>query len=378
VGRAPLLIALAAAAVLVPAAPAQGPAEGAARWSAPLPPPGPMAQRRVRWGGGPRGDVQAAAQRSPSGRRIRVHFHGSGTARSRVLVVGCINGRRCAGRQIGVGYECPPDDAEFWWIPTLRPEGADLDRVARHPGAAMLRQAVADLRPRVTILYRTGLRAVVRASGSGEAEGRRYARVAGLPFSAAPAPGLAAWIQRVRPGSAAITVELPAARLRGLERQRHAFAAQRLAGTRFVSPVHEARTPGGTVSLLTGRHWRSVSGGRLPAGADLALASTFPARDFEAPARCSPAAVQRRLGRYGTLLLVSDRGDAVVETASPPRPRHLRLGTARWVPCLGRAHVIRFSDAGRSVQAIAAFGRDANRWTRRGARAALDSLRVEA
>jgi hypothetical protein len=149
VGRAHLLIALAAAAALVPAAPAQGPAEEAARWSAPvrvplppLPPPGPMADRRDAFGAAPRGDLRTAARRSPSGRRIRVAFHGSGTARSRVLVVGCINGVRCAGERVPVRYDCPPDDAEFWWIRSLRPEGADLDRAPRHPGAAVLRQAV--------------------------------------------------------------------------------------------------------------------------------------------------------------------------------------------------------------------------------------------
>ena len=62
----------------------------------------------------------------------------------------------------------------------------------------------------------------------------------------------------------------------------------------------------------------------------------------------------------------------------PPRPPRLRLGPVDWAPCVGRAHVIRFSEAGRNVEVVVAFGRDANRWTRRGAREVLDSVRVEA
>jgi hypothetical protein len=378
VGRALLLIVLAAGGVLVPAAPARGPERPPARAAPiPLPPPGPMAMRRDRIGRGPRLDYGFAAQRSPSGRRIRVHLHGAGGARSRLLVAGCINGGRCPTqlREL-VLVDCPPDDADLWFMPTLRPEGADLDRAPEHPGAAALRQAVADLRPQVTVLYRTGPRPVVRGWGAGAAAGRRYARVAGLPFVAARSPGLAGWIQAVRPRSAAITVELPAARLARLETMRHAFALQRLAGTRFTTPVHEGRSDGGTLSVLAGPGWHVASGGGVTASADLALASfRLPAATPAMP--CAPAVVRRRLGRFGALILVHDRGDTRPGLAYPPRPRHLRLGAAGRAPCLGRAHVIRFSDAGRNVEVLAAFGREATRWDRERGREALDALRVE-
>jgi hypothetical protein len=335
-----------------------------------------MADQRDALGAGPRGDARIAARRSPSGRRIPVHFHGSGTARSRVLVVGCVNGLRCAGERIPVRYECPPDDAEFWWIRSLRPEGADVDRSPRHPGAAVLRQAVADLRPQLTVLYRTGPRAVVRAWGAGEAAGRRYARVTGLPFSATPRPGLGDWTQQARRRSRAITVELPAAALGRLEALRHAFAIQRLAGTRFTTPVREASTTGGAISALAGPYWRVRDGRADGAGRGLILTDTVRRPGLVS---CRVGAARRALGRYGTLLLVHDHGATRQGgLAYPPRSPTLRLGPVRWAPCVGPAHVIRFSEAGRNVEIVVAFGRDANRWTRRGARAVLDSVRVGA
>jgi hypothetical protein len=158
--------------------------------------------------------------------------------------------------------------------------------------------------------------------------------------------------------------------------QRHAFALQRLAGTRFTSPVHEGHSPGGTLSVLAGHDWRISTGG--DPGADLVLTNAVKRPEEQTADACSPAALRRRLGRYGTLLLVDDHGVTTPGTAYPPRPRHLRLGPAGRVDCVGRAHVIRFSDAGRDVQVIAAFGREQNRWGRRDARGVLDSLRVEA
>ena len=335
----------------------------------PVPPPGPMAEQRHRWGGVARGDAATATPRSRSGRRIRVRFHGSGTARSRVLVAGCIAGRRCAGQQVPVAYECPPTDAELWWMPTLRPEGADLDRAPREPGAAALRQAVADLRPRTTVLYRTGPAAVVRAAGTGQAAARRYARLTGIPFRPADPGGLAGWIQAVRPGAAAITVELPAGRMPHLEAQRHGYAIQRLALTRSAYPVREARTPGGTVSVLHGG-FAKVSR-RRGAGLTLTEGVMRPAR-----LPCDPADTRRRLGRYGSLIRIEDRGVIWPGTAYPPRSRPLRPGLHVRHPCLGPARVVRFSDTGRNVEVTVALGRDANRWTRRGARRVLDAIAV--
>ena len=122
-------------------------------------------------------------------------MYGNTSARARVLVAGCANGRRCAGtdvvRTAMVG--CPPPDAELWFLPTLRPSGADLDAAPTHPGAAVWRQAVADLRPRFAIVFRTGPAATVRAIGPDLAAARRFARIAGVPFERAAPRGLAAW-----------------------------------------------------------------------------------------------------------------------------------------------------------------------------------------
>ena len=168
--------------------------------------------------------------------RRAVEMHGVTDARSRVLVTGCANGRRCAGsdvvRTATVG--CPPPDAEVWYFRTLDPAGADLDTNPAHPGAAAWRQAVADLRPRFAIVFRTGPAPRVRATGPNLAAARRFARIAGLPFGGAPG-GLAAWTTSVRPRTTSITVELPGERVSARRAVQLAYALDRLAGTRFAA-----------------------------------------------------------------------------------------------------------------------------------------------
>ena len=128
-------------------------------------------------------------------------MYGNASTRPRLLVAGCVNGRRCAGTGVvnAAMIGCPPDDAELWYLPTLAPNGADLDATADHLGAAAWRQAVADLRPDTTIAFRTGPRAVVHAAGTGVAAGRRYARLAGLPFRRDPAAERARGLDHGRP-----------------------------------------------------------------------------------------------------------------------------------------------------------------------------------
>ena len=85
-------------------------------------------------------------------------MYGTAKARSRVLVAGCVNGTTCAGTDV-VNADlmgCPPPDAELWHFATLDPNGADLDATPAHPGAHAFRQAVADLRPKIAIVFRTG------------------------------------------------------------------------------------------------------------------------------------------------------------------------------------------------------------------------------
>ena len=170
-------------------------------------------------------------------------MYGTAKARRRVLVAGCVNGTTCAGTDV-VNADlmgCPPPDAELWHFATLDPQGADLDATPDHPGAAAFRQAVADLRPTLTIAFRTGAHARVYAAGPSTTPGRRFARVARLPFSATQSQGLAAWAATARPDTAAITVELPPGRASKRLATRLAYAIDRLAGTRFADGAYDDR-----------------------------------------------------------------------------------------------------------------------------------------
>ena len=118
-------------------------------------------------------------------------MYGTAKTRSRVLVAGCVNGTTCAGTDV-VNADvmgCPPPDAELWYFATLDPNGADLDATPDHPGAQAFRQAVADLRPTVAIVFRTGTEPRVHAAGPSTKHGRRFARIARLPFTRDPERG---------------------------------------------------------------------------------------------------------------------------------------------------------------------------------------------
>jgi hypothetical protein len=208
----------------------------APRLAYPLPARGPLTQRAHELRG-----PRAMIDERVLGRSLTMW--GNAAARHRVLVAGCANGVRCAGTDAvySAMFECPPDDAELWYLPTLRPGGADLDAEPARAGAAAWRQAVADLRPRLAIVFRTGPRAVVHAAGPGERAGRRYARLARLPFVAGAGEGLAAWTATALPGTRAITVALPAGRLTPRGASRLAYAIDRMAGTRFAAPAQQER-----------------------------------------------------------------------------------------------------------------------------------------
>jgi hypothetical protein len=165
-------------------------------------------------------------------------MYGNTSKRPRLLVAGCVNGRRCAGTGVvnAAMIGCPPTDAELWYFPTLTPNGADLDATPAHPGAAAWRQAVADLRPTTTITFRTGPKALVRASGAAVPTARRYAGLAGLHFERDPSTsGLAGWTAAARHHTAAFTVELPGEQVSARKASRLAYAIDRLAGTRFAA-----------------------------------------------------------------------------------------------------------------------------------------------
>ena len=343
----------------------------------PLPARSRLARRRLALGGGPRGDWRFAAQRSRSGRRIQVNFFGSGRARSKLLVAGCTNGRRCVGEQIvrALAYDCPPTDAEFWLMPTLRPEGADLDARAGEPGAAALRQSVADLRPTLTVTYRTGPRAAVRAAGAGLAPARRYARLAGIPLGAPLRDGLAAWTQRALGHAAAITIELPPARLALLEARRHAYALQRIAGTRFARPVAAHSSLDGRLSVLLSEEWHAPKGPITGVDGEVLALATFPLRHAQAAPGCLSASIRRRIGRDDALILVFERGGAGPDVRE--QPRHFRLDRhARAMSrCFGD-FAIRFAAAGRELEVRVAVGGAARAYRLGDAQDVLDSLRA--
>ena len=171
-------------------------------------------------------------------------MYGNASARARLLVAGCANGRRCAGtdvvRTAMVG--CPPTDAEIWFLPTLRPSGADLD--VRHARATQAppsgaRPSPTCARASRSCSARAGAR--VRATGPDLAAARRFARTAGLPFERGAPPGLAAWTTTVRPRTTSITVELPGERASARRAVRLAYALDRLAGTRFAAGALQER-----------------------------------------------------------------------------------------------------------------------------------------
>jgi hypothetical protein len=193
----------------------------------------------------PRGRLAARAARLKGPRVMTETTHGrplvmygNTSSRSRLLIAGCVNDSRCAGTDVvnTALLGCPPTDTELWYFPTLVPNGDDLDATPAHPGAAAWRQAVADLRPTTTIVFRRGPIAVVRGSGAAVPVARRYARIAGLPFRPdGGASGLAGWTGTVRPRTAAFTVELPGERVSARKAVRLAYAIDRLAGTRFAA-----------------------------------------------------------------------------------------------------------------------------------------------
>jgi hypothetical protein len=241
---AALLVALAAAPLVLTACAARedtpvraaAPAASPAATAIPLPPRSRVAFRAATLKG-PRVMTEITHGRA-------LVMYGNTTKRPRLLVAGCVNGRGCAGTGVvnAAMIGCPPPDVELWYFQTLVPNGADLDTTPTHPGAAAWRQAVADLRPTTAIVFRTGPKALVRASGAAVPTARRYARLAGLPFRReAGASGLAGWTAAARQNTAAFTVELPGERVSARKASRLAYAIDRLSGTRFAAGAQEER-----------------------------------------------------------------------------------------------------------------------------------------
>ena len=146
----------------------------------------------------------------------------------RVLVVGCIHGNESAGLAVVRALERMHPDVDLWIVPNLNPDGyaagtrgnargVDLNRcwpVSQEREIRIARRLILRLRPRATIWFHQHMD-LVWAWGGSTAAGRVYARAAGMRLYHHPwVEGSGTeWQNRRLPGTAAITVELPAGRL---------------------------------------------------------------------------------------------------------------------------------------------------------------------
>jgi protein MpaA len=207
--------------------------------------------------------------RSVEGRPIGVARTGDPAAPRKVLVVGCIHGDECAGREVVELLRrrgTAPAGVELLLVRNLNPDGlrrgtrqnargVDLNRNSSegwrflgprgtryHAGAGpfsepesrAIRGLILDERPVATIWYHQPLALVVLPESGGDALARRYAGLTGLaarPLGTIPG-SLSRWQNaRVRPGSS-IVVELAAGRLADAQARRHAGAVLALAAPR--------------------------------------------------------------------------------------------------------------------------------------------------
>ena len=177
-----------------------------------------------------------------------------------MLVVGCIHGTECAGIAVARALEQVTTRLDLWIVPNLNPDGyarrvrqnsrgVDLNANwssqwhaggsawdTYYPGprpfsereTRIARNLILRIRPRVTIWFHQHMN-LVWAWGPSTAAGRIYAQAAGMRFYHRPwLHGTATnWQNHQLPGSAALTVELPAGRLTPLQvrRQVHAVLA---------------------------------------------------------------------------------------------------------------------------------------------------------
>jgi protein MpaA len=192
---------------------------------------------------------EAAVGRSAEGRPVRLRQVGDPALPGRVLVFGCIHGDECGASAIEpLQNGCPDPHVDVYLVPELDPDGSaagsrlnargvDLNRnfpagwqpigapgdpeyagprPFSEPESRLAARIVRTVRPRVTIWFHqhAGPRPFVRAWGQSVPAGRRFARLAEIPFhlirwQAGTAPN---WQNHHFPGTAAYVVELPPGR----------------------------------------------------------------------------------------------------------------------------------------------------------------------
>jgi murein peptide amidase A len=202
--------------------------------------------------------------RSVRGSPIVAFERGNPSSPRKVLVVGCIHGTECAGITVVqlLARAQPPRNADLWLVPNLNPDGyaahtrqnahgVDLNRnfgamwapvghrgslqwsgprPFSEPETRIARRLILRLRPALTLWFHQP-QALVRAWGPSLAAGRRYARLAGVPFRALAWPGGTAsnWQNHLRPPETSFVVELPPGPLTPLAARPYARALLRLA-----------------------------------------------------------------------------------------------------------------------------------------------------
>jgi protein MpaA len=211
---------------------------------------------------------RALLGRSEEGRAIYVYRVGDPTG-PRVLVFGAIHGNETAGIALARALENVSTTDDVWIVPDLNPDGVaagtrqdargvDLNanwssewQQGGRPGdvyyggsypfsereTRIARNLILRVRPRLTIWYHQHMD-VVWAFGPSTQAGRVYAQLSGLPlYHHHWLSGTATnWQNHHLPGTAALTIELPAGSLTAQQVRRHVRAVlitvRRISGVR--------------------------------------------------------------------------------------------------------------------------------------------------
>jgi protein MpaA len=204
--------------------------------------------------------------RSTDGRPIIVVRVGD-PAGPRVLVFGCVHGNETAGIPVARALEHAHTRDDVWIVPDLNPDGVaagtrqnargvdlnanwssqwqpggrpwDVYYAGPHPFSEretrLARELILRIHPRVTIWYHQHMD-VVWAYGPSTDAGRLYARLVGMQlYHHHWLPGTATnWQNHHVPGTASLTIELPAGALMTAQVQRHVRAVLAVAAAHVV------------------------------------------------------------------------------------------------------------------------------------------------
>lgn len=203
--------------------------------------------------------------RSSQDRPIELHQLGDPKWSGELLVFGCVHGDECGASAVKpTTGGCPDPSADVYVVPNLNPDGAaresrlngrgvDLNRnfpsewepiqsrwdpqysgpkPFSEPESRLAARIIRHLRPEATVWFHqfAGTRPFVRAWGQSASAGRRFARLARMPFRLMrwPAGTAPNWQNHRFRGAAAFVVELPPGRLEPEMERRLAKALVRM------------------------------------------------------------------------------------------------------------------------------------------------------